>query len=315
MASRGLLDEMEGGHAILPSVFKRTFDSDVPYVGSIVGVPPSLLSSAATVGATLLNGIIQVIAFGPIGGVPAVLGTGLQFAQILNSTNSTPVVFQFFPEEITDSRQNPVNAINLLGQSTPVPTMTGNSDRVISMTLTYACERWAGAGKNLLKWDKYNFDVAKCVQALRSFTYPIGAGVGSFSAGNLPQPFILTLPGTRIGVLSDTIAGVMKSCNVRYVSFFPDGQPRLAHVDVVINEIQQSLTGNITGQDFKPIIYNAYTRVRSGFTMTPVFEGDVTRGLRGKALRNDVSLDPSGGAAHFIPPEADNATLDDFKRK
>lgn len=150
---------------------------------------------------------------------------------------NAPLPFQFFPETIQDTRTVDLPETSILSFSDKFMLGYQPSTREISFTLRFAQERWALPGGALVDWDKYNFDVAVSLQAMRSFTYPIGTfdsgGLNStVGVGFLAQPVRLFLPGTRIGILTDYIIGIMRQYSITYKAFFPDGTPRVADMEV-----------------------------------------------------------------------------------
>ena len=159
--------------------------------------------------------------------------------------------FQFFPEEIRDSRRQSVAEQDMLLASDMVPTLGSASKRIVSFTCVFSQERIRSTGDistivnsvpdipdgkgDSSSWDKYNFDVAIAVQAIRSFAYPIKSEI----AGGLSvtiQPVLLDLPGTLIGLTGDSIFGMVTSYDVSMKAFFPNGRPRLAEVGIEFTE-------------------------------------------------------------------------------
>ena len=159
--------------------------------------------------------------------------------------------FQFFPEEIRDSRRQAVAEQDMLLASDMVPTLGSASKRIISFSCIFAQERIRSTGdlstltQSLPEqddkkggqtfWDKYNFDVAIAVQAVRSFAYPIRSEI----AGGLSvtiQPVLLDLPGTLIGLTGDSVFGMVTSYDASYKAFFPNGRPRVAEVGIEFTE-------------------------------------------------------------------------------
>lgn len=327
-----------------PTMARRKVSDETAFVGAMVPVAPSGLSSCATIGVSLADGL-KNFATGDFAGAlgrAVQLGTlgaeaiannasaGNLFANAVDQIGikalgakntgrffggrgtpglnaspkvvppfigNKPVLFQFFPEQITDQRSNSVEHITPPGFSLPVPTLAGASERIIGMRLTFARERWVGRGvKDSFRWDKYNFDVAACVQAVRSYAYPIGATAFGLNGGISPQPFMLTLPGTLIGITSDTIGAILTSYNVTYVAFFPDGQPRLAHVDMTMSEVLMNVSQNVTGLAFTNILASSYARAQNAIQPQLVDGKDQTKGLYGKTNDNDVS------ETNSIPP-------------
>jgi hypothetical protein len=167
-----------------------------------------------------------------------------------------PIYFQFYPESISDDRALHYEKHEIPLLSNPVPSLSGPSERKISFRLMFSQEKWQNEGVPLDDWDKYNFDVALALQAFRSFTYPIGT--------TLPQPVRLVLPGTRIGIDTDSVTGLIDKYSITYQAFFPDGQPRLAQLDVDFSEypIAQGTVFTTRG-DFMSV-YGTYVTKQNG---------------------------------------------------
>jgi len=174
-----------------------------------------------------------------------------------------PLFFQFFPETISDDRQVDFNEQTLPFLTNPIPTFVSASARNIGFTLQFAQELWVPAGsgdKNSMRWTKHNFNVGLAVQAVRSFAYPL--------KGFIPQPLMLTLPGTQIGIDGDSIFCLLKGYSTQYDAFFPDGQPRLASMNLTFQEFTIGISGprgNVTRASFDKV-YQDYTN----YAMRPI---------------------------------------------
>ncbi len=174
-----------------------------------------------------------------------------------------PLFFQYFPESFTDSKESNIDTINLPAASNPSPTISGASERVISFTLQFSREKWKpNQGLPPRDWDKYNVDVAVAINAVRRFLYPVGVK----SLGIKPRTLLLVMPGTRIGIFNDFVSCIMLGYSTTYQSFFPDGQPRLAEIEVRFLETQALLTlkGNIVESTFSNV-YQSYVTNQHNF--------------------------------------------------
>jgi hypothetical protein len=145
------------------------------------------------------------------------------------------IFFQFFPESISDSRSVNIGEVSMPLMPNPLPGLVSSSPRNISFEAVFAQEKWAGEGNDNFKWDKHNFNVGIALQVLRSFCYPMGAYTP------LPQPLMLNLPGTRIGIdqaetRGDTVFCLLKDYNATRKAFFPDGSIRVASVHLSFQE-------------------------------------------------------------------------------
>lgn len=290
-------DALEGN---APSIPRRRFNDETPFVGAIFPASPLTLGVTAGVGSSIASGIKNFFTGNFVGALSdatklAVIGTEAGFG----IDDPKPFIFQYYPESISDHRSNNIEFATPPGFSLPVPTLASASERIISMRLTFSQERWAGRGSKLFdaRWDKYNFDVATCLQAIRMYTYPVGANfLGLGNVGVVPQPFILTLPGTLIGVNSDSIGAILKGYSIEYVSFFPDGQPRLAHVSLEMTEVLLSIGENVTGKTFAAVSARQAGGATSAIQKQPNLDGDESKGLYGISKKNDVSK------TNTIPP-------------
>lgn len=321
-----------------PSVPRRRFNDETPFVGGMFPIPPGSLSTGTNVLTSVFAGIQDFQSGNYLGAISRTAQVGVIGAEAIESasnkiggfildnspewllklttgkgkrghrgsspvgnvyTNNEPVLFQYFPENVQDQRDNNVEYIKPPGVSLPVPTLSSASARNISMTLTFARERWPGRQQVPAtdQWDKYNFDVAASLQAIRRYTYPIGTSVFGLKGGITPQPFVLTLPGTRIGIDSDSIAAILTSYNIDYVAHFPDGMPRLARISLGITEILRDITQNVTGASFQNAVNAHAAGSKSAIQTRNVDDQDQSKGVYGITRKNDVSLVKS------IPPQ------------
>lgn len=173
-------------------------------------------------------------------------------SRIIETKITQTIYFQYFPETISDERGLNVAEMRPFFLSNAIPTVSGSSPRDLSFTIRFTRERWLyGQELSEADWDKYNVDVALAIQAIRSMTYPI-AQLSMF--GIIPQPVKLTLPGTGIGINSDTVTGLITSYSVEYLSFFADGQPRIANVALKFSEYPIYDIENITRNRFANVL-------------------------------------------------------------
>lgn len=175
---------------------------------------------------------------------------------------NSPLFFQFFPETVSDSKAVNFGEISIIGVPNPIPTILSATPRIVSFEAHFARERW-NRGKQLIKWDKHNFDVGMSLQVLRSFCYSFAEKVP------FPQPLMLNLPGTRIGidksneVAGDSIFCILKNYSATRKSFFPDGTIRTATVSLEFQEFNVvgggAQKGITTMEDFATV-YSDYTK-------------------------------------------------------
>jgi hypothetical protein len=218
-----------------------------------------------------------------------ILRIGAQSGELgSDSVVAVPIFFQYFPASITENRNSGIETIPTNGFTLPIPTFSGPMPRSIGMRVTFSRERWTpGAALAVNSWDKYNVDVAVAVKSLRALSYPIGTG-DIATVGVTPQPFKLVLPGVGLGVTSDSIYCFLESYAVEYAAFFPDGQPRLAHVDLAMQEMLIDLSENVTGRSFQ----NALATYSRG--AAKIFKTDQNQEVRGRTEKMDVSTNRLG---------------------
>jgi hypothetical protein len=266
-----------------PSAFSRREISDFPsYVGSITPLPIGLLVKTVgtyTAVSSLGNAVSQFFSGSPIeatksvlkGAIAGGLTIGVHAGDALNGGDTLqaafqdvkqvlPLFFQFFPETISDNRSLEIANVSVPFYTNPLPTFVSSSIRMISFSVDFAQEKWnapKGQTRDIAKWDKHNFNVGVVMQALRGFCYPISVGTFLF-----PQPIILNLPGTRIGidpsegVPSDSIMCIMKGYSAIRKSFFPDGQVRVGSMQLDFQEFTQA-DNRMLFTDFAPA-YHTY---------------------------------------------------------
>jgi len=266
--------------------FPKRNISDVPsYVGSITPmrdmskfIQQAVTAASAGAVGKGINGAIKgffsgnwIDSLGSIAsGVAGLVATGtalLSSGETLNSAfkrsglMTRPILFQFFPESISDSRAVNIGEVSMPLIPNPMPTTVSSSPRTISFEALFAQEKWAGEGQDIQLWDKHNFNVGIALQALRSFCYPMGTYTP------LPQPLMLNLPGTRLGIdvagiRGDTVFCVLKDYNAIRKSFFPDGSIRVASVQLSFQEFSVigggAGIGTTTIDDFADA-YGSYT--------------------------------------------------------
>jgi hypothetical protein len=265
------------------SLFRDSvFEQEPPFVGFLTPIDPGIagvviggalaasgifkiragLLGGARAGGGLLSTAKRIIG-GVLEGAADLLTGGVAVASAIRGGGlKGPIFFQYFPESFNDSRDLDYEQVRVPLFTSPIPTLSNASPRNISLEVWFSQDKWEGPGIRLREWDKYNFDVGTALQAIRAFVYPIGLGEGIASVGALPQPLLLTLPNTRIGINSDTIACLMTSYSITYHSFFPDGQPRVASAELSFIEIflplaHEASSRNITTRDFTKI-YEQY---------------------------------------------------------
>jgi len=294
--------------------FKSRGVQDNPsFVGSIAPIRNFKGFTALITAAVGVSGISKVLSGNSLGGRAAgALAVGLSIGEAINQTGynpfmllgkavglidkdmpsetslldqfntsggNKPLFFQFFPETITDDRQVDFNEQTLPFLTNPIPTFVSASPRTVAFSLQFAQELWIPSGsgdKNQMQWTKHNFNVGLAVQAIRSLAYPL--------SGIVPQPLLLTLPGTQIGIDGDSIYCLLKGYSTSYDAFFPDGQPRIASMSLTLQEFT-TLTGprgNITGASFNKVYADYVRYVESAIQNTGGFQSSKDISTPGK---------------------------------
>lgn len=179
--------------------------------------------------------------------------------------------FQYFPETIQDARQVNYQNRQIPGLSHPLYSWISGGSREINFSAVFTRDRTlsddglvrvqrdaygtSGALANIQQ-DQNNVDIPSAVAWLRSFMYPElfakddAKNLNNFLAlgGYASRPFpprklILGLPGLRLNVGSflpmHEIVCFMQTCDVSYESFFANGTPRIARVQLGFVEIVQ----------------------------------------------------------------------------
>ena len=172
-------------------------------------------------------------------------------------SNDNHQAFQYFPENISDSKSPEWSRKFVPGGSHPIVTFINGGERVISFSAVFTQEEntepsslaqtfltggdfdlQSLVGLNQVRKD--TVDIAAAIAYLRKFTYPdYPQGVAT------PPPFaILYLPnsgivGTAGGAL-DSIVGAMIQCDVTYEKFHRNGSARIAVVSLSFVEVVQT---------------------------------------------------------------------------
>lgn len=162
--------------------------------------------------------------------------------------------FQYWPETMQDSRGDvgwQEKAIP--GLSHPLMQWTQGGSRRISFTVVFGRDRYELPDLDdprTEEWDlEENVDIGAAAAWLRWYTYPL------YKEGDFrviaPPSIMLVMPLTAIGGIrdgglhQDAILTVMTSCDITYLSWFPNGVPRLAEASLEFAEIIQGSLGHI----------------------------------------------------------------------
>jgi hypothetical protein len=179
--------------------------------------------------------------------------------------------FQYFPESIKDNKLTNWQPKDVPGLSHPIYQWTSCGPREIGFTVVFtrdnaltAAEKVAPVGQETS--DPRNVHIPAAISWLRSFKYPearnpkMFSNASSFITGKRdssffplpPRKLILGVPGLGLNhgedsLCTDEIYCIMLQCEVSYDSFFNDGTPRIATVQLNFAEIIQ-VNGQIRSQ-------------------------------------------------------------------
>lgn len=183
--------------------------------------------------------------------------------------------FQYFPENIQDSKGVNYASKNIPGGSHPLYQFINGADRTISFTAIFtsdenpapaevlsALERGVQSAQSFLsqsvspsnRGSKHTVPVNSAVIWLRSFMYPRFTNLSNtekFSAPKAPRVCRIYLPNSGIhgstdaGQLAvDSINCIMTQCDVVYESFYRNGTQRITTVNLTFNETIQTGSSN-----------------------------------------------------------------------
>lgn len=164
----------------------------------------------------------------------------------------------FWPETISDSKGSEWASKPIPGGSHPLYQWVQGTDRVISFSLVLLHESQDVDPLEDTE-DIYNVDIPGAIAWLRSMEYPLyeeGAGIAK-----APPTLILVFPGSHISGVENLheLYVIMTQCDVEYQSFFNDGTPRLATVQVSFNVMVQG-EGNAVMFYGRDVFYETASR-------------------------------------------------------
>lgn len=178
--------------------------------------------------------------------------------------------FQYWPQSLTDDYQPEYAEHSIPGGSHPLYQWVRGAGRTISFQAVFTSElntnRSAGAftGANsavgraasiangLLPSSPFTVDVSAALSRIRSWMmadYGKGGEQGLIKA---PQFLTLVVPGTKLSGNSDSVSVILRSAPITMEAWFPDGQIRVASVDLTFSEIVQSTSqGDSSGSSIR----------------------------------------------------------------
>lgn len=188
-------------------------------------------------------------------------------------------VFQFWPQQLTDTYTPNYISKTIPGASHPLYQWTGGNGRDISFNAEFVSEIREDEGASyseasfrdriqassatsmlsglsrtgplgaigalLLPSARYTVNVTAALAALQQYLYPLYPERGG--TVKPPRKLVLVLPGTKLGRdQGDGILCILRSANVTMESWFPSGQLRSATISLQFSEIVQHTTGDVS---------------------------------------------------------------------
>lgn len=176
--------------------------------------------------------------------------------------------FQYWPQSLSDDYQVEYAEHAIPGGSHPIYQWVGGRGRTISFEAVFTSEintsrslaggaldrasrgfaalgaRSAGAVTSFLPSAPYTVDVAAALSKIRSWMLPDYSKAGRLGETDPPKTLTLVFPNTKLAGKTDLITVILRSAPVTYESWYPNGQPRIATVQLTFNEIVQSPSGS-----------------------------------------------------------------------
>ena len=167
--------------------------------------------------------------------------------------------FQYFPETISDTKQVNYQRRDVPGASLPIYQWVNSGERLISFTSVFTTDvnlstdyHTADALATRLKGvghEDRNVDIRAAISVLRDKMLPSYPSSTTPVQVQAPPKLLLYLPGTGIGwaggfntgapEADHSIICIMTQCDVMWESFFPNGLPRIASVQLSFAQIAQ----------------------------------------------------------------------------
>jgi len=169
--------------------------------------------------------------------------------------------FQYWPQSLQDDYQVEYAEHAIPGGSHPLYQWVGGRGRTITFEAVFTAEinttrtslsqplaglggpLATGAAAGFLPSTPYTVDVAAALSKIRSWMLPKYGKGGRLGETDPPKILMLVFPNTKLAGNSDLITVILRSAPVTYESWYPNGQPRIATVQLTFNEIVQSASG------------------------------------------------------------------------
>lgn len=160
--------------------------------------------------------------------------------------------FQYWPESLQDDYQVEYAEHMIPGGSHPLYQWVGGRGRTISFQAVFTSEVNTEhlllgnvAPVQLTPSSIYTVNIDGALNLLRGWMRPLyGTSGDADGSAAPPKKLVLALPKTRLNGTTVPMNVILRSCPITYEAWFPDGQPRVATVDLTFSEIVQS---NSTG--------------------------------------------------------------------
>lgn len=203
------------------------------------------------------------------------------------------VAFQYFPENITDTRSPNWASREIPGGSHPIYTFISGGPRVVSFSAVFTQDEnpepsgIAGffTGANAISLGsifggkrKDTADIAAALRMLRAFTYP------KYNENVVSPPDLCVIYLPNSGIIGqpnfpDSIVGAMTQCDITYESFHRNGEARIAVVSLAFAEVIQlgdnwGFVGSETNFDFAMSESRKYERTVIGGPIDSRRSGD-----------------------------------------
>ena len=178
---------------------------------------------------------------------------GITGATVSNTLTSIAVQqrldFQFWPESLQDDYQPEYAEHMIPGGTHPLYQWVGGRGRTITFQAIFVSEINTAhltlgrlSSVDLTPSRPYTVDIVAALSRLRSWMLPKYGEGGRLGLTDPPQILKLAFGNTGLGGGSDVINVILRNAPVTYEAWFPDGQPRVATVDLTFNEIVQDPT-------------------------------------------------------------------------
>jgi hypothetical protein len=169
---------------------------------------------------------------------------------------------QYFPESLRDSKSVDYSRKAMPGGSLPIYQWVSGGARTLSLTAILSCDNDlsdinTGVVNSFMKLEdlnskglqRNNIDIRSAVVWLRQHLYPRYSQNQQTPSGyqvSAPRKVFLNIPNSGIGFAGmgslsrpDSVLCIMTQCEVDYKSFFPNGLPRLASIQLSFEEVAQ----------------------------------------------------------------------------